>query len=310
MSAQSRLASRNVTAGGTRASKVDTAIARVAARQHGVVSRAQLVAAGLGTGAIAHRARSGRLHRLHRGVYAVGYVPSNPYATGMAALLACGPGAALSHRSAGALWEIVDAPPLPVDITAPTAHRRRGVVVHRSQTLQSRETRRRFGMAVTSPARTLVDLADVLNDRALARAVNEAQLRRLVTPVDLASALAHAPGRAAMTRLRAFVEQGDAPTRSVLEDEFLAFVERHGLPRPEVNQRVAGLEVDMLWREQGLVVELDGRASHDRSQTFEDDRERDAELLAAAFRVMRITWRRLRENPDREAVRLAQVLDD
>ncbi len=286
----------------------ELAIARLAARQHGVVTRGQLLDAGLGRRAIEHRAAAGRLYRLHRGVYGVGYVPASPNARAIAAVFACGPGAVVSHRSAALLWELVESAPGAVDVTAPAARRRRGVATHRSRAMTGQDVTRQRGIPVTSPARTLVDLADVLDDRRLARAVNEAQLRRLVRPGEIAVALDRASGRRAITRLRAFTERADAPTRSVLEDAFLAFVDRHDLPRPSVNRTVAGLEVDMLWSEQRLIVELDGHASHDRPATFEADRERDAELVAAGFRVLRVTWRRLREYPDREAARLAMLL--
>ncbi len=286
----------------------ELAIARLAARQHGVVTRGQLLAAGLGARAIAHRVAAGRLHRLHRGVYAVGYVPAGASARALAAVFACGPGAVLSHRSAALLWELVESAPAAVEVTAPSKRRRGGVAIHRSRAMTGQEVTTRRGVPVTTPVRTLVDLADVLDDRGLARVVNEAQLRRLVRPDELAAALERASGRRAMTRLRAFIARADAPTRSVLEDAFLAFVDRHGLPRPSVNRRVAGFEVDMLWSRQRLIVELDGHASHDRPATFEADRERDAELTAAGFRVVRVTWRRLRGHPDREAARLVALL--
>lgn len=287
---------------------VDFAIARVAARQHGVLTRAQLRRAGLGEDAIAYRCDQGSLHVAHRGVYSVGYVASNPRAQAMAAVLACGPGAVLSHGWAAALWDLAGDPRRPVEVTAPVLHRHRGVRLHRSRTLVPADVTSRFGIPVTAPLRTLLDLADVLADRALERAVNEAQLRRLIRREDLGEALAQAQGRRALARLRRFAERSDAPTRSVLEDAFLAFVERHELPRPHVNQRIAGYEVDMLWREHELIVELDGHASHNLARSFERDRERDAELIAKGYRVVRVTWRRLRDRPDREAARLTRLL--
>jgi len=288
--------------------RADREIARRAAGQHGVLAYAQLVELGLDANAIAHRARVGRLHRLHRGVYAIGHAAPSFHTQAMAAVLACGPGAALSHRSAAALWGIDPSWRAPVEVSAPGGRRRTGVRSHRSRTLRPTDITVRQGITVTAPARTLIDLADVLDDPRLARAVNEAQVLRLVTREQLAVALDATTGRRAVGRLQAFVERVDAPTRSVFEDAFLVFVERHGLPRPEVNQKVAGHRVDLLWRRHCLVAELDGCAFHDHDQPFEDDRERDADLLAAGYPVVRITWKRMTRQSVREAARLRAML--
>ena len=287
----------------------ELAIARIAARQHGVVTRVQLLDAGLGARSIARRTDAGRLHRLHRGVYGVGYAPTDAHARALAAVFACGPRAVLSHRWAAMLWELIAETPRRVEVTSPGSRCPRGISAHRSRALTPPDVTKQRGIPVTAPARTLVDLADVLDDRGLARAVNEAQLRRLVR---LASSPQRSSARRVGGRSPDCVRSRpcDAPTRSALEDAFLAFVDRHALPRPSVNRTVAGFEVDMLWAEQRLVVELDGHASHERPATFEADRERDAELTAAGFRVLRVTWRRLREHPGREAARLATLLGD
>ena len=192
-----------------------------------MVTRPQLLRAGFADTAIFYRVEAGRLIRLHRGVYAVGHRPPSRHARAMAAVLACGPGAVLSHRSAAALWEL-GRWPRAVEVTTPSGHRHEGVLVHRSRTLTRADVTRHYGIPVTTPARTLDDLARVLSPTALTRAVNEARIRHFIT--------------------RDAAEPG--PTRSVFEDAFLAFVDRHGLPRPEVNQHVAGYEVDMLWRPQ------------------------------------------------------------
>jgi very-short-patch-repair endonuclease/predicted transcriptional regulator of viral defense system len=284
----------------------DQVIARLAARQHGMVTRLQLLAAGLSVDDIAYRLRIGRLVRIHRGVYAVGHVPPSPHARAMAAVLACGPGAVLSHRSAGALWALGPRWGAPVDVTARGKRRQRtGIRVHRSSTLTRADITRHYGIPVTTPARTLLDLADVLDDKALARAVNEARLARKGTTAELAAILTRSPGRAT-TRLKPILDHG--PTRSPLEDAFLKFVKDHGLPTPEVNQVIAGHEVDILWRHHKLVVELDSRTHHDTDAAFETDRDRDADLLKAGFPVLRITSQRLRRNPDREAARLEATL--
>jgi very-short-patch-repair endonuclease len=270
----------------------DAEAARIAANQHGYITRSQLLHAGLTARAIDRRLASRRLVRVYRGVYAVGHIPPSPYARAMAAVLACGPGAVLSHRSAAALWGLIRWPAT-LEVTAPTDHRVPGVHTHRSRRLHDATIH--YGIPTTTPARTLLDLAKILDPASLTRAVNDARLRHLLSRDDLDPAVTR---RLTSTPTR-------APTRSVFEDAFLAFLDRHNLPRPEVNQRVAGYEVDMLWRTQRLVAELDGRAYHD---DFEHDRERDADLLAAGLRVVRVTWRRLTRAEQREAARFAALL--
>lgn len=273
-----------------------------------MVSRAQLLEPGLlDADGIAYRLRVGRLLRVHRGVYAVGHRPPSPLTSVMAAVLACGPGAVASHLTAAALWGIHGRHATPVHVTATAGRRHSGVVAHRSRTLAPVDMTAHFGIAVTAPARTLLDLADVLGPTELARAVNVARRERLVSLDALAAQLAGAGGRRSR-HLQALVGRRDNATRSHFEDAFLRFVDRFGLPRPEVNQRVAGHEVDALWRSRRLVVELDGRAFHSDEDAFEHDRERDADLLAAGYRVVRITWRRLTGQPDAEARRLRALL--
>jgi very-short-patch-repair endonuclease len=221
----------------------------------------------------------------------------------MAAVLACGPGAALSHRSAAALWRIDSRWPRPVDVTAPKERRHPGIRPHRSS---HAETTTRHGIPTTTPAQTLLDLADVLDDRQLARAVNEAYVHKLTTPHQLSTLLTRSPGRRT-TRLSPHTS-ATTPTRSHLEDDFLRFIKRHRLPIPEVNQWIAGHEVDAVWRTHGLVAELDSYTFHTTQQAFEQDRERDADLLNAGFRTIRITHARLKHQAQREAERLRSLL--
>lgn len=277
------------------------AVAELAGRQHGMVTRRQLVAAGLDDSAIAYRIRSRRLIRVHRGVFAVGHVPLSPHARTMAAVLACGPQAVASHRSAAALWGLLP-PPRAVDVTAPTKHEHHGIVVHRSR-LANADITRQYDIPATTPARTVLDLADVLSPASLIRAVNELRLGNLLSLDDLARQLGR--GRRTLT-LKDLVARPSGPTRSMFEDAFLAFVDRYRLPRPEVNATVAGYEVDMLWRSHWLVAELDGRAYHE--EPFERDREKDADLVTAGYRVVRVTWERLTGRPAREAVRFRTLL--
>jgi very-short-patch-repair endonuclease len=292
-----------------RQSPVDAELARRAARQHGVLSRAQCYAAGLSANAVQYRLKIGRLQPIHPGVYGVGHAPVSPIARAMAAVLACGPGAVLSHRSAAALWGVDPRWRTPMDVTACTYHDVRGIRLHRTRTLTATQVTKHEGIPVTNPARTVLDLAEVVDDAALARALNEAQIICRLRVDDLARLLADASGRRGAARLKALIAPAGAPTRSAFEDAFLAFAERHGLPQPEVNRRVAGHEVDMLWRAERLAVELDGFAFHRHRRPFEHDRDKDADLLAAGYPVVRITWRRLTEQPDREASRLRAMLD-
>ncbi len=268
-----------------------------------MVARWQLVAAGLDRHAISYRVRVGRLHPRHRAVYAVGHVPVSPLATAMAAVLACGDGAVLSHRSAAALWRILPRWPRTAEVTTRAQRTHAGIHVHRSHTLTEEDITRHHGIPVTTPNRTLLDLADTtLPDRELTRAQNEAYVLKLTTPPQLTTFLTRNPGRPT-TRLTP--ERNATPTRSHLEDDFLRFLRRHDLPQPELNQRIAGYEVDAVWRDKRLIVELDGYAFHSTPRAFESDRERDATLLAAGFSTLRITPRRL---TSREAARLRRLL--
>jgi very-short-patch-repair endonuclease len=278
---------------------VDRAVALVAAEQHGVVTRAQLLSAGLSAGDIAYRLRIGRLIAVHRGVYAVGHLPPSPHAKAMAAVLACGPDALLSHRSAGALYGLIRYHGKP-DVTAPTKRSHLGINLHRSATA---ERTVHYGIPTTTPARTLLDLADVLDLGSLTSAVNDARLRNLLSIDQLAETIANAPGRKTTALI---YELAQPPTRSAFERAFLAMVDRHRLPRPEVNTIIHGYEVDALWRPQRLVVELDGRRFHEHA--FEDDREKDANLLAAGLSTVRITWLRMVTQPAKEAARLRGLL--
>ena len=293
----------------------DEAIAELAGHQHGVVAREQLVALGVGTRAIEHRLEHGRLHRVHRGVYAVGHRVISREARWMAAVLACGGHAALSHASAGALWGLRPSSRVWADVTvARNLHPRRGIAVHRV-VLPADEVTVELGIPVTTPARTLFDLAAVIRPGALERAVEEADVLRLHGPLSLGDLLARHPGRPggpALRRILAAAAIGAGITRSELEDRFLALVDDVGLPRPQVNvglEHASGwVEADCVWREAGVVVELDGYASHGTRAAFDRDRARDRALEAAGWRVSRVTWAHLHHERDTVVAELRALL--
>ena len=188
----------------------DAVIAALAERQFGVVSVRQLLAAGVGRQAIATRARRHRLHRLHRGVYAVGHTALPPGAREMAAVLACGPGTTVSHRSAAVLLQLLDGDDGPIEVTVTTqSHPRHGLVVHRSRTLKPRDVRLVRGIPVTTPARTLIDFAETAKDRELERALGEALTLRLTSRTALIAAVHRAQGQRGAPRLRTLLDSGE-----------------------------------------------------------------------------------------------------
>jgi very-short-patch-repair endonuclease len=218
----------------------------------------------------------------------------------LAAVLAGGSGAVLSHRSAAALWGLVATPAGPVDVTVAAGRRqRRGIRFHRVAIPADEVTTER-GIPVTTPARTLLDLAKTLDRHRLHRAADRAEQHRLTGHHPLDELLERHPKTPGAAKLRAIAEQnriGETVTRSELEDRFLQFLDAHGLPKPETNQTTGDLEVDCVWRDAGLIVELDGRATHHTATAFERDRERDRTLQARGWRVIRITWRQLHLHP-------------
>jgi very-short-patch-repair endonuclease len=259
---------------------------------------AQLLDAGLSRDAIDIRARSGRLHRLYRGVYAVGHTALTQRSRELAAVLSCGRDAVLGHRSAGARLGLVRSPAW-IEVTAPRACKpRAGVVVHRSRRLHPEEREVVEGIPVTSIARTLVDLAEVLDERRLAQAVQEAEVRGSFDLHAIERTLSPVPGRSGRHRLRRVLRayQPRAFTRSEAERRFLSLCRRHGLPTPRANAVVEGYEVDFLWAEAGLAVEVDGAAFHHTRTAFHADRRRDRGLAAVGIQVVRVTWRDLEDS--------------
>jgi hypothetical protein len=287
----------------------DHAIGLLAARQHGNVTRAQLLPLGLSEKGIRARLRAGRLYRVHRGVYAVGRPPVTPLERAAAAVLACGEHAALAHTSALTLWGLRkdwDAP-LHVAVTQGDPRPNR-ITVHRCRTLAHRDLTLQRGIRVTSPARTLLDCAPALSDRRLARAVNDARIARLVRPAQLSELLSRNANHPGAKRLAPYARSAQGPTRSEFEDRFAAVCARYGLPAPAFNVVVGGYEVDAYFAQAQLIVELDSWEFHQDRAAFERDRERDADHLAAGLRTARITWERLVTSPAKEAQRLAAIL--
>jgi hypothetical protein len=266
----------------------DARIARLAATQHGVVSRAQLYELGLGRRGIERRVASGRLHRLYRGVYAVGHTVVNRHGHYLAAVMACGDDAVLSHRSAAALWGIRPSDAPKIDVTVPRTsgvRSSRRVVVHRPA--RQAESTTRAGIRVTTPGQTLADLALGLPRRALEKAAENAEALRLHVAV--------APAHPGTKRLAAAMGHDlTATTRSPLEDAFLELCAAYGIPRPLVNAVVEGHEVDFCWPDARLIVETDGYERHGTRAAFERDRARDADLGARGWQVARFTDRHVR----------------
>ena len=302
-------------AGVTRsAGSLDLVIGELAAKQRGVVSRRQLLDAGVGGPAIDHRLATGRLHRIRRGVYLVGHRVPPPFALEMAALLSCGSGAVLSHGTAAGIWRLIayQAGSGEIDVTTPGRDpgAKPGICVHRTQALDGRDLRKVEGLPVTAPARTIVDLAGTASAREVERALAEAEARHLASRRAVIGALdraGHPRGAAALRKLLA-VDRAPALTRSEAEERLLALIRSAQLPPPDVNVRLGRHEVDFLWREQGLVVEVDGFGFHSSRPAFERDRLRDAELQAHGWRVIRVTWRRIVQQPEAVVALIAAAL--
>jgi very-short-patch-repair endonuclease len=291
--------------------KPDQAVALAAAREWSVLSVADLRGCGLSDDTIERQARTGRLHRMYQGVYAIGH--PNPPLEGrfLAAVKACGDGALLSHFSGAAHWKMVEWDDRRLEVTVPASGARHqpGVRVHRTKILEPIDVMRHRGIPVTSPARTLIDLATVLPEAGLRRAASRAQSLQLVNLGQLVAALRRlGRGRRGITKLRRIVAAGPAPTRSELEDLVLEFLLSNGLARPEVNRPMVlnGRRVvpDFRWPDQMLVIEADGAAWHDHRLAREDDSDRQALLEAHGERVLRITWDQVVSEPDRTLARI------
>lgn len=286
---------------------VDLLIGRVAARQHGIVTSRQLAALDVGRGAVGARMRRGLLHAIHRGVYLWGPPTPSLLARAQAAVLACGEDARLSHDTSAALQRFRPAPTGPLDVTIPGRHVRvRGIRTHESPVAVP-ERRTVAGLPVTSPARALLEIAPQLTPRELADAVEQAQVKRLVTKRDIAATIARARGRAGVRSLRAALDE-PAFTRSVAERKLVALLRAAKLPQPVFNAVTEGYEVDALWRRERVVLEFDSHAFHATKGALERDRRKTAVLQRGRYVVLRTTWHELTEESHALIARTAEAL--
>lgn len=291
-------------------------MADLAERQHGVVSRPQLQALGFTGEAIDVRREASRLHPVHRGVYAVGHRVLSREARWMAAVLVCGPGAVLSHRSAAALWGIRSPSSRAIEVTVPSkAHSRAGIHRHYA-VLPADELTEREGIPVTTVPRTIFDLAAVERLDAVEAALRQAEFRRLHDRLSLGDLLGRYPRRRGARAVRlALARLGESPgqVESPLEERFLLFLDRYGLPRPQFNAwlEVGGgrYRVDCLWPAQRQIVELDGWEAHGTRSAFRDDRGRDRRLRVAGYGVIHLTWSQLEDEPGEIAADLRRLLE-
>ena len=294
-------------------------ITALAERQHGVIAAPQLYSLGLSETQVRTRAGNGLLHRVHRGVYAMGTRNLTPKGQWMAAVLASGENAVLSHQAAGELWHLRlltlrSGRRAPIDVTVcggRGARRRPGIVVHRSLTILNEEVTTREGIPVTTAARTLLDLAAVLPRRQLERSVDQAERLKICSQGDLDKIVAEHFGRPGAGALGAVLREhqiGSTATRNDFEERFLALCRRYRLPQPGVNVPLLDYVVDFLWPHASLVVEVDGRESHGTRRAFQADRDRDGRLAVAGYRVLRFTWWDVTRRPAVVADRVRRLL--
>ncbi len=287
---------------------LEVRINALAERQHWVLSLPQLQSAGLTADAVRQRAAAGRLHRVHRGVYAVGRPNLTAHGRWMGATLAYGPAALLADRSSAVLWGIHSNEGVKTHITLPgtNARARPGIEVHRSVTLTEADIARVDGIPCTSLARTLVDFADDAKRREVERAVDQAEVLRLFDLRAVEDAMARAGRRRGAALLGAVLADYAGPTLTGegLEEMFFALCRKASLAQPEVNVWVTpedgvAYKADFLWRDERLILETDGRDVHTTRRAFEHDRLRDQRLTLAGFTVVRFTWRQVTRDPER-----------
>jgi hypothetical protein len=284
-------------------------VAELARGQHGVVSRGQLLDLGLGPDAIKHRVRAGRLHRIHAGVYAVGHTAITIRGRWMAAVLASGDGAVLSHRSATALWGIWGSGAGEVHVTVPRKIRSHRQIRRHFGDLPGDEVAIKDGIPVTSAARAVLDLAADKGEAAAETALREMEYLGIYGPVSLPALLERYPRHRGTPIVEFCLERlRDDPggrVRSPLEEVFLPFLDEHGIPRPKLNAWLSvgedRYQADCLWPDARLVGELDGFKSHGTKRAFREDRKRDRRLGVAGYHVVRITEDQVLDEPSEVA---------
>jgi hypothetical protein len=294
----------------------DGGIAELAGRQHGVVGRAQLRVLGLGDDAIEWRLREGQLHRLYRGVYAVGHTVLSREGHWMAAVLACGPDAVLSHHSAAAHWGIRDHRGGPIDITSPSKTKSRGAIRRHYVLLPTDEVTVERRIPITTVPRTIFDIAaGGAPEYVVENALRQSEFRRLYDRLSLRDLLDRYPGHRGVRSVRAaLARRAEAPgsTLSPLEEIFLPFLDRHNLSRPHLNAWLESngrrFQVDCLWPVPKQIVELDSWEGHGTRIAFRDDRARDRRLRVAGYEITRLTWSQLDDEPTAVAADLRALL--
>jgi very-short-patch-repair endonuclease len=291
----------------------DAAIAWVAERQLALISTPQLHAAGVRRGSIEWRLASGTLHPRHRGVYLVGHRIAVPGAIELAAVLACGERAFVSHRSAAALWGLVASPGDGVDVTVVRrrCRSRDGLRVHRVEALATADCADQQGIPVTAPARTLIDFASTAGAVETERVIAEAFALKLVKAPQIWATIERAPGRFGVAQVRAILGQPGGPkrTRSGGERALLKLIRAAHLPTPRTNYPVAGYSADFCWPDERLIVELDGYDFHSNRTAFERDHRRDIVHKNAGYEVLRFTAWQLEDEPMYVAATIARALD-
>ncbi len=274
------------------------------------MSLAQLHDVGLTTNAVGNRVARGRLHRVHRGVFAVGHPALASDGIWHAALLALGDAAVIGLESSAQAWRMLSPPdrgqPVHVVVRGEYRRPRPGLIIHRARLLHPHDVTTLRGLRITSPARTLLDMAETTTVKTIARAAREAEFLRLLPDGALEATLNRAHGRHGASRLRRAL--GLTDTRSDMEIDLLDLCEAHHIPPPVVNTIICGHEVDFSWPAHRLIVETDGRQAHLTRYAFEEDRARDAELTVAGWRVVRFTWKQLQRDPARVAATLRSLL--
>jgi hypothetical protein len=273
----------------------------VADRQYGHVTRRQLLELGIPARTIAAWGENRRLITVHAGVYAVGHAQKSALAKAMAAVLACGDRAVLSHDSAGALWGIRRWPQVP-EVTCALERRRPGIRTHRTETLTTRDVRRHHNIRVTSPSRTILDIQTRLTDRQITRAVNELRLHQHLKATELERLVNRS------TRIANLIDPAQNPTRSGQEDDFVTFCRDHGLPIPRTNVMLFGHERDAVFEPEKVIVEIDTWATHNSHQSFRADRKRDAVAAEHGYLTVRVISELLAADPRGEADSLLKTL--